>query len=80
MNDEISLKHEELRYLRNDNIELDKEILGMKDDIKKMNKSCTDSKKEKESIRNGISLLKKHIEILREKCEKQVLISYLYIK
>lgn len=44
MNDDISLKHEELRYLRNDSLEIDKELLTLKDDIKKLNKSNSDLK------------------------------------
>jgi chromosome segregation ATPase len=71
MNDEISLKNEELRYIRNDSIELDKEVLMLKDDTKKLNKSTTDIKKEKENLKNGIVLLKKHIVTLKEKIEKQ---------
>jgi hypothetical protein len=37
MNNEISLKHEESRYLRNDQIELEKEIMMLKDEVKKAN-------------------------------------------
>jgi prefoldin subunit 5 len=44
MNDEISLKNEELRYIRNDAMEMDKEILALKDDIKKVNKCNSDLK------------------------------------
>ena len=44
MNDEISLRNEELRYIRNDTIELDKETMMIRDDIKKLNKGCTDAK------------------------------------
>jgi hypothetical protein len=44
MNDEISLRNEELRYIRNDTIELDKETMMIRDDIKKLNKGSTDTK------------------------------------
>ena len=44
MNDEISLKNEELRYIRNDSLEMDKEILVLRDDIKKINKCNSDLK------------------------------------
>jgi hypothetical protein len=44
MNDEISLKNEELRYIRNDSLEMDKEIIVLRDDIKKINKCNSDLK------------------------------------
>jgi hypothetical protein len=44
MNNEISLRNEELRYIRNDTIEMDKETMVLKDDIKKLNKTNTDLK------------------------------------
>jgi uncharacterized coiled-coil DUF342 family protein len=44
MNDEISLKHEELRYFKNDYLEIGKEINSLKYNIKKLNKSNTDLK------------------------------------
>lgn len=44
MNVEISLKNEELRYIRNDSIEMDRGILLLKDEIKKVNKSNSDLK------------------------------------
>jgi chromosome segregation ATPase len=71
MNDEISLKNEELRYLRNDSIQLDKEILETKEEIKRVNKCNTDIKREKESLKTGIALLKRHIISLKEKISKQ---------
>lgn len=42
MNDEISLKQEELRYMRNDSIELEKEMNHLKDEVKKTNKLISD--------------------------------------
>jgi hypothetical protein len=44
MNDEISIKHEELRYFKNDSLEIEKEIDILKDNIKRFNKSNTDLK------------------------------------
>jgi hypothetical protein len=71
MNDEISLKNEELRYLRNDSIQLDKEILETKEEIKRINKCNSDMKREKESLKTGIALLRRHILSLRDKIVKQ---------
>jgi hypothetical protein len=71
MNDEISLKNEELRYLRNDSIQLDKEILETKEEIKRINKWNSDMKREKESLKTGIALLRRHILSLRDKIIKQ---------
>ena len=42
MNDDISLKHEEKRYIKNDTIELEETVAGLKEEIKKINKSSTD--------------------------------------
>lgn len=42
MNDEISLRQEELRYIKNDAIEIEKDTLLIKDDIKRYNKQITD--------------------------------------
>jgi len=44
MNAEISLKHEEERYYRNDALETDKEIASLKYSIQKLNKSNSDHK------------------------------------
>jgi len=44
MNDEISIKHEELRYFKNDSLEIEKEIDILKDNIKRLNKSNSDIK------------------------------------
>jgi len=44
MNDVISLKNEELRYIRNDAVEMDKEIMVLKEEIKKVNKCNSDIK------------------------------------
>lgn len=44
MNDEISLKQEELRYLKNDSIEIEKDMLLIKDELKRFNKQITDVK------------------------------------
>jgi uncharacterized coiled-coil DUF342 family protein len=44
MNDEISLNHEELRYFKNDSLDVEKEIKTLNYDIKKLNKSNSDLK------------------------------------
>jgi hypothetical protein len=44
MNWEVSQKNEETRYIKNDAIETDREILLLKDEIKKYNKLNSDVK------------------------------------
>jgi hypothetical protein len=59
--------------INNEILEFEKEILLIKDEIRRQNKLISDKQKEKESIRNSINLLAKHNILLNEKIREEVI-------
>ena len=71
MNNQYSNKLKESNILSNLMFEEENNFNMIKDNIRKFNKKITDIEKEKESFRNGIMLLKKHITVLNEKIKNE---------
>ena len=84
MNDEYNDKIKETKILHSLLVEEDRTNNILKEEIRRVNKKITDNevrkrfynnffilKREKESIRTGLALLKKHIEVLNEKITQQ---------
>ena len=84
MNDEYNDKIKETKILHSLLVEEDRTNNLLKEEIRRVNKKITDNevrkrfynnffilKREKESIRTGLALLKKHIEVLNEKITQQ---------
>lgn len=67
----IAQHNEETRYIRNDSIQIERETLLAKDEIKKTNGQIALILKQKEKFGNAIVLIHKHIETMKEKIRKQ---------
>ena len=64
-------KHENA-VLHNEILEMEKENLLLKDEIRRMNKMITNDQKEKDNMRNSIALLSKHNQLLENKIQEEV--------
>lgn len=58
--------------INNEILENEKEILLIKDEIRRMNKQITNEQKDKENVKNSINLLGKHNILLNEKIREEV--------
>lgn len=66
------IRKNENTIINNEILEYEKEILLIKDEIRRMNKQITSEQKDKENIRNSINLLSKHNVLLNDKIREEV--------
>jgi hypothetical protein len=68
------MRKNENTFIHNEILEYEKDILLIKDEIRRMNKQITNEQKDKENIRNSTNLLSKHNVLLNEKVRDEVYI------
>ena len=66
----ITQLNEETKFIENSTIEIEREIFGIQDEIKKTNGLNSAIIKDKEKINNEIVTLKKHIDMLKGKIQR----------
>jgi hypothetical protein len=71
MKNEIEIRKSETNQIKIMIKAEDKNAELIKDEIRRFTKKISDTEKDKESMRSGISLLKKHIEVLRGKIKNE---------
>jgi chromosome segregation ATPase len=70
MKNKITQLNEETKFIENSTIEIEREIFGIQDEIKKTNGLNSAIIKDKEKINNEIVTLKKHIDMLKGKIQR----------
>lgn len=71
MQNAICQNNEQTKTYRNEKLQIERSIMSLEDDIKKLNLLTTNIQKEREGLKNSIKLLKTHSQSTKEKIQKQ---------
>ena len=69
MQNEITKTNEETKNIKNQMLEIDRDIMALNDGIKQYNKMNSNLLSDNEKIKSSVNLLKKHIKLTKEKIE-----------